>query len=167
MKKLLVLGDPNDAPDLKERFAARAVLLNENGEVHLMLVSKHRYHKLPGGGIDNGESIDRALHRELMEEVGCRAEIIAELGIIEEFRSYDDNDMLHQISYCYLAKQVGDQQESALEEDEIEEGLQHVLAPSLEVAISMLENDEPNNKEGEFIRQRDLAFLIAAKEHIL
>ena len=166
MKKLLVLGDPKDASKLKERGASRAVLLNENGQVHLMFVSKHGYHKLPGGGIDDGETIEQAMHRELMEEVGCKAEIVAELGIVEEFRSYDDNDLLHQISYCYLAKQIGDQFEPALEEGEIEEGLQHVLAPSIDAAVVLLANDKPSNKEGEYIRQRDLTFLNAAKEQV-
>lgn len=163
MKMLLTIGDKNTNKVLKERTAARAVLLNQHGGVHLLHVSKHGYHKLPGGGVDEGETVEEALHRELKEEVGSSAEIIAELGIIEEFRSYDDGDLLHQISYCFLAKQVGELFESALEQGEIEEGLQHVIVNSIDEAIKLIKNDKPNNTEGEYIVERDLTFLNAAK----
>lgn len=151
-----------DESNFKVREAARAVLLDNDGQVYLLYVAKHGYHKLPGGGIDEGEEILQALERELMEEVGCKAEIISELGIIVEFRTYDDGK-LKQTSYCYLARQVGEQVESSLEEGEIEEGLTEVKAGSIDEAIALLERDEPDNLEGKFIQKRDLAFLREAK----
>jgi 8-oxo-dGTP diphosphatase len=75
--------------DYRTREAARAVMLDDSKQVYLMHVSLHGYHKLPGGGIDEGENVESALARELLEEVGCKAEIISELGEIVEYRDYE------------------------------------------------------------------------------
>lgn len=168
MKHLLTITQQDILPDapkvdtstFRERAAARAVLLDPDGQVYLLNVSVHGYHKLPGGGIDEGEDIQTAMRRELLEEVGCEAEIIGEIGIIVEFR---DHDKLKQTSYCYLARQAGEQRESALEEGELEEGMYEVKAKDIDDAINLLEKDAPDNTEGEFIRRRDLCFLEAAK----
>lgn len=149
-----------DVSDYKTRQAARAVLLDNSGWVYLMNVSLHGYHKLPGGGIDEGEGVEQALARELMEEVGCKADIIGELGEIVEYRDFEK---LNQTSYCFLAKQAGEQQDSALEEGELAEGMVEVKAESIDAAIVLLKNDLPNNLEGKFIQKRDIAFLEAAK----
>ncbi|MGB2786789.1 MAG: NUDIX domain-containing protein [Candidatus Saccharimonadaceae bacterium] len=171
MKNLLTIKEQDILPDspsvdtsaFRKRGAARAVLLDDNGQVYLLNVSKHGYHKLPGGGIDEGEDIKQALERELMEEVGCKAEIQTELGTVLEYRNYDDGG-LQQTSYCYLAKQVGEQVASALEEGELAEGMFEVKAKSIDDAIALLSQDKPDNLEGKFIQKRDIAFLQAAKE---
>ena len=76
MKNILVINDEdvgletNKDADYKPRTAARAVL-KKDGRIALLHVTKHNYYKLPGGGVDEGESIEQALERELLEEVGC------------------------------------------------------------------------------------------------
>lgn len=168
MKTLLVVYEQDFIPDtlmvdyssFRKREASRAILLDKDQRFHLLNVSKHSYHKLPGGGIDDGEDIFEALERELMEEVGCRAEIISEIGTIIEFRNYEK---LKQTSYCYLAKQTGEQEKPALEEGELNEGMFGIKANSIDDAIAILSNDKPDNLEGLFIQKRDLAFLKAAK----
>jgi 8-oxo-dGTP diphosphatase len=170
VKNLLIIKEQDITPDspvadtstFRKRGAARAVLLDDKGEVYLLNVSNHGYHKLPGGGIDEGEDVKQALERELMEEVGCKAEIVAELGTVVEYRNYDDGGLV-QTSYCYLAKQVGEQVESTLEEGELAEGMFEVKAKSIDEAIALLAQDKPDNLEGKFIQKRDLAFLKAAK----
>jgi 8-oxo-dGTP diphosphatase len=152
-----------DTSSFRKREAARAVLFDDDGQVYLLNVSKHGYHKLPGGGIDEGEDVKQALARELLEEVGCKAELVTELGIIIEYRDYEDGG-LQQTSYCYLAKQSGEQVESALEEGELAEGMYEVKAKNIDEAIALLGQDEPDNIEGKFIQKRDLTFLKAAKE---
>jgi ADP-ribose pyrophosphatase YjhB (NUDIX family) len=173
MKSLLTIKEQDvvadspvvDTSAFRKRGAARAVLLDENGQIYLLNVSKHGYHKLPGGGIDEGEDIKQALERELMEEVGCKAEVIAELGTVVEYRNYDDGG-LEQTSYCFLAKQVGEQVASALEEGELAEGMFEIKAASIDDAIALLSQDKPDNLEGKFIQKRDIAFLQAAKEQL-
>ena len=54
----IVPGSPIvDTSAFRKRGAARAVLLDDSGQVYLLKVSKYGYHKLPGGGIHEGEDI--------------------------------------------------------------------------------------------------------------
>lgn len=146
--------------DFYKRRAARAITLSEDGGVYLLNMSNHRYHKLPGGGVDEGEDIHEALYRELLEEIGCPAEIISEVGEIAELR----NEMKwSQRSFCFIARQSGDLVETQLEPGEIGEGAKTAIATSIDEAISILEADSPTTYEGKFIQKRDLMFLREAK----
>lgn len=168
MQNLIIITERNfndDAEVLDEsqytlREAVRAVLLDSNGHVYLMNVSKHDYHKLPGGGIDERESKEDALARELKEEVGCKAAITQEVGQITEYRNFYNYQK--QISYCYIAEQVGKQGKLSLEQGELDEGMVQIKALSIAHAIRLIEKDKPNNLEGQFIQKRDLAFLKQA-----
>lgn len=173
MKALLTIHqqdiDPNstvvDPSSFRKRRAARAVLLDHDGQVYLMKVSNRGFHKLPGGGIDDGEEIKQALARELQEEVGCKAEVIAELGTVTEYRAYD-GEGLEQVSYCYLAKQIGTQGASSLEDNELEDGMEAVKVGSIDEAINILSSDKPDDLGGKFMQRRDLAILKTAKDRI-
>lgn len=149
-----------DPSDFFERQAARAVVLNELGQVALLKVGDHNHHKLPGGGVEDGEDMRRALERELLEEIGCEAEVVAEVGEVVEYR---DQWKMKQISYCYLAKQVGEQQATSFTQEELDDGFEVIWAANIDEAISLLERDDPVNYDGRFIKPRDLAFLMAAK----
>lgn len=171
METLLTISDQDFlASDLtfpvhatpQRREAARAVLFDKDDQVYLLNVSNHGYHKLPGGGLDDNEDIIAALKRELLEEVGCTAEITAEIGSIIESRN---RGQFHQISYCFLARQVGPQLPSALEEGELTDGMHEVKVENIDRAISLLEQDRPTNAEGKFIQKRDLTFLKAARQY--
>lgn len=150
-----------DISNFRTRETARAVLLDDKGRVYLMNVTLYGYHKLPGGGIDEGEDTLQALERELMEEVGCHAEVVADIGVIVECRDFETQK---QTSYCYLAKQLGQQESSSLEEGEIAEGMIEFKAKNIDEAIALLESDRPDNIEGRFIQKRDLTFLTEAKK---
>ena len=151
-----------DESEYTLREASRAVLFDPEGQVYLMHVTKHGYHKLPGGGIDPGETKEEGLLRELVEEVGCQAKVNGELGQITEYRLIFGNQK--QVSYCYTAQQVGEQGESALEEGELAEGMVQVKAKNLAEAIRLLESDRPDNLEGQFIQKRDVTFLKRAQQ---
>ena len=68
------------------RKASRAIVTNKTSQIALLYVSKHKYHKLPGGGVENSENIKEALKREVMEEVGVNVLIGDEIGAIIEYR---------------------------------------------------------------------------------
>jgi ADP-ribose pyrophosphatase YjhB (NUDIX family) len=113
---------------------------------------------LPGGGIEAGEDINIALNREMMEEVGVNINVLGEIGTIIEYR---DNYKQLQISYCFYAEVKGDIKETSFTDEEINEGFQLKWIP-LEEAVSILENDIPDDYVGKFIQSRDLLFLKKA-----
>lgn len=142
------------------RKAARAVVINDRDEIALLFVSNGNYHKLPGGGIENNETIYDALKREVEEEVGAMIEDIEELGMTMEYRG--EIGQL-QISYGYKAKATGELKEPMYTEEEINDGFVLRWVP-MHIAIEILKQDQPANYIGKFIQNRDLEFLARADE---
>lgn len=137
------------------RKSARAILLNEAGEMATQYIATYTYHKLPGGGVDPGETVEEALKREVLEEVGCGCEIIKPIGVTLEYRN--KYNLLH-ISYAFAAQVVGEIGEPVLEEGEIEEGQTTLWLPPVEV-LAKMETDTPGKFEGHFILEREKTFL--------
>jgi ADP-ribose pyrophosphatase YjhB (NUDIX family) len=152
---------PEDKSILEIRHASRAIIFDENNLISILFVARHNYHKLPGGGIEEGESRVDALLREIKEEAGCEMEVTSELGEVLEFRSKWN---LKQISFCYLGKVIS-KGEPNFTEKELKNGFQLIWV-SLAEAISRLEKDKPEDYEGGFIQKRDLILLKKAKETI-
>ncbi|MDD4363903.1 MAG: NUDIX domain-containing protein, partial [Atribacterota bacterium] len=144
------------------RKASRAIVFNDSGEIALLYVSKNLYHKLPGGGIENSESIVDALKREILEEIGCNVSIIGELGIIIECKNEHKKI---QFSYCYVCKKEGASINTSHTESEISEGFKLVWL-KIGSAIEILEKDIPLDYTGKFIKERDLTFLKYIKNEM-
>lgn len=139
------------------RKSARAILLNEKGEMATQYLNTYTYHKLPGGGIEVGETIENALKREVREEVGCDCEVVSELGVTIEYRG---EWKWQHISYGLVAKVVGEIGETQLEPGEIEEG-QETLWLKPEEVLAKMETDMSMSKpyEGHFILEREKSFI--------
>ena len=137
------------------RKAARSIAFNKDGKIPLLNVSKKNYHKLAGGGIEEGEDIMIALKREMLEEVGANIGDLEEIGVIVEYRNKAE---LLQFSYYYKSKVIGELVETAYTEEEKNNGFM-LEWKTLEEAITLLENDKPIDYEGQFIVKRDLGFL--------
>jgi len=98
--------DPeNENKVYKLRRTARAIVLDDRGKVALINETLAGFHLLPGGGIDAGETIIGALHREVLEEVGAKIEVIGEVGMTIEQRNFEQYIL---ISYCYLTRVLGE-----------------------------------------------------------
>ena len=146
------------------REASRAVVLDENGMVALLHVTKENYYKLPGGGIEVGEDKISALHRECQEEIGCRVEVIGEVGTTVEYRKIFK---LKQISYCYFAKVTGDKGTPNLDGGEIDAGFEQVWLPYAE-ALQVLTDSTATNLEGSlYIVPRDTLLLKEAHKYLV
>lgn len=137
------------------RKSARAILLNDAGLMATQYLANHTYHKLPGGGVEVGESIEAALRREVREEVGCDCTVGQLVGMTIEYRN--THQLLH-LSYCYVAQVVGDIGVPQLEPGEIEEG-QETLWLTPADALARMQTDATTKYTGHFILAREQAFL--------
>jgi 8-oxo-dGTP pyrophosphatase MutT (NUDIX family) len=144
-------------PDLRE--ASRAVLRDKQGKVPLLYVSKYRFHKLPGGGIEVDEDKIVSLERECKEEIGAEIEILGEIGCIHEYRKQTN---LKQISYCFYGT-VLKKGKPSFTKKELSEGF-GIVWLDYDDALKSMKADKPKNYQGRFIRERDFAFLKAAKD---
>lgn len=140
------------------RKAARAVVMNQLNEIALLYVSNKKYHKLPGGGVEERENIPEALSREVLEEVGVKIRLGADVGVIIEHRHQFE---LLQISYCYMARVVDSQGKTSFTAEEEANGFQ-LKWVSLEEALFLLQKDKPVDEIGKFIQKRDYTFLMKA-----
>lgn len=166
--KTLRLINPDKISDevastYRTRHAARGVVVDENGRIAVLPVSKHDYYKLPGGGIEEGEDNLIAFKRECIEEIGSDVEVIAELGSTIEYRS---EFKLVQTSYCYVGKVIGERKETAFTEHEMEQGFKQPLWLPFDEAFKLVSTAEPTDYEGKFIKERDTLILQTAKSKI-
>ena len=94
----LILGR-DGMSDKAPRLTARAIVKNQDGLYAVMYSDKFKLHSLPGGGVEEGEDVLTALHREVYEETGCICDKIEELGIVAENRASLDYT---QINYYFV-----------------------------------------------------------------
>lgn len=154
----LGLGDAEQLNTQYElRKSARAILLNAEGEMATQYLSKYNYHKLPGGGVDVGESIEEALVREVKEEVGCDCVIERPIGMTIEYRN---KYKLLNISYCFVATVVGEVGAPTLELSELEDGQETLWLPPSDL-LEKIKTDIPNDPSGRFLN-----YFVLAREQV-
>jgi len=152
--------DEKPVKPYNKRLAARAVLIDGNNNVAIIEAKNINIHKILGGGIEEGEDIELALEREIMEESGCRGEVFDEVGAIVEHRT---NANLKQTNYCYLARLIGEKGNPAFTDKEIEEGFELVWV-DFDEAIRRFSTDSPERYAAKFQGFRDKIFLEEAKK---
>lgn len=137
------------------RKVVRAVVFDSENKIAILKVARHNYHTLPGGGIEDGESMTGALEREMLEEIGCNITAVREVGKIIEYR---DEQNLQQETFYYMANLVGEKGKPNFTQGEIYAGFE-IKWVSLDEAMHIMKNDQPDNYDGKFIKVRDLCFL--------
>jgi len=150
-----------EAIKFPKQEAARAVVFNEDkNKIAMQYATNDKYHKLPGGGLEEGEDIRRALERECEEELGYDVEIDGELGAIVEYRRYE-NEGVQRVSYCFIARVVNEQRPLNLDAGEIRAGFV-VEWMTIDDAISALEKEMKEvltHRNNQYILPRDLFIL--------
>ncbi|MFD0587180.1 NUDIX hydrolase [Paenibacillus sp. GCM10027627] len=137
------------------RRAVRAVVFNENGEVALLQRRNQDYYKLPGGEVLEGETMEAALKRATLEDIGADVELTHEAGLIIEYR--DEHELL-QFSYGYIGRAKKRHSQSQQPEEQHSTAIQPVWLP-LHDAIERMQQNKPITYMGKFIQVRDICFL--------
>lgn len=150
------------------RTATRGIVID--GEDILLLFTE-RYHdySLPGGGVDENESLTDGLKRELTEETGAQnIEVLAEFGLYEEYRPWhkDHFDIIHMLSYCYVCKIDKTLEETALEHHEIQNGMTPVWVNIFEAICHNEETIKASPKKGLSIERETFLLKKIADELI-
>lgn len=85
---------------VKFRPSVYGVIVNEEGHLLVSVSRSTGKYTLPGGGVDVGETLVQALHREALEECNIRIKILkGPLHLQETFFYYEPLDRAWQ---CYL-----------------------------------------------------------------
>ena len=153
-------GDQSTNVKLRNfRVAARAVVIDENERI-CMIHTKSDYYGLPGGGVEAGELLEEALVREIAEETGYEASIIAPLGKVLEDSQRKDR---HQISFFYLCR-AGKRIPRNRTDEEKEIELEPVWMENIEAALVAARSEScvMEAEKLELIKQRNLAALTEA-----
>lgn len=137
------------------RITARAVVKNQDGLYAVMYAEKWGLHSLPGGGVEDGEDVLTALHREVYEETGCICDQIQELGVVSENRGSLDYT---QINHYFVVTTFHTSGENHLTEPELESRTV-VKWVAFEELVGLINNQEFDRVQGKYLKARDVAAL--------
>lgn len=125
MRELFVIDKKNyiENGTVGRRPSVRGIVIKD-GNIAMMHSLKYDYYKLPGGGIETGETYEETLVREVREESGLVVikESIKEFGYVRRIEKGKIEDIFVQENFYFLCdveeKNVG-QELDDYEEDEI------------------------------------------------
>ena len=100
-----VFGIRNDSLPQKTRACAYAVIVNTEGLIAAVQENPGKLY-LPGGGVELAETPAEAVHRELLEELGCTVRLTARIG---QALQYLETDGHCQATYAtFFTAELGD-----------------------------------------------------------
>ncbi len=143
------------------RNCVRVVVYKKDGTIALSrerFESLEEFYGLPWGGIDEGESEEDALIREIKEEVGCTIMHREKIGLVTAVKWYNRRTTYHNV---YTAQYEHDLWELTLTDHE-KTYVYEIVRVSIDTAIELIERCMEAAHEYEkwmFILARDHAIL--------
>ena len=112
--------DPNGKAFV--RPSVRGIIIRD-GKVAMVHSLKYDYYKFPGGGMEDGESLEESLLREVVEESGLQVILpsIREYGLVHRVQKGQKEAMFIQDNYYFLCdaeEKVGSQKLDDYEAEE-------------------------------------------------
>jgi ADP-ribose pyrophosphatase YjhB (NUDIX family) len=100
------------AKDAQIRLSCTAVIYDNAARQKILLVRRRDNAAwcLPGGALDAGESVAEGCVREIREETGLEAEVMALLGVYSTPHrriDYDDGRKVQIVALCFVAQITG------------------------------------------------------------
>ena len=171
MRELFIIDKKNYIVNgtVGRRPSVRGIIIKD-GKVAMMHSLKYDYYKLPGGGIEEGESYEDTLVREVKEESGLvvKKDSIKEFGYVRRIEKGRIEDIFIQENYYFLCDVEETIQTQELDDYEEEEKFTlEYVAP--EHAILVNENAEHGDKAesqtfaGMILRENKILEIIKAE----
>jgi ADP-ribose pyrophosphatase YjhB (NUDIX family) len=88
---------------MKKVIASGVIIIKEN-KLLVILDNKDNFYKIPGGSLEEGESLEECAIRELKEETGFSGEIIAKLPSMRLKKRPGTKEVMDIELYHYIAK---------------------------------------------------------------
>lgn len=126
----LDMKDYDPEGNVFSRPSVRAVI-HRNGKVLLVYSKKYNYYKFPGGGIEDGETKEEALIREVREETGYSiiSRSIEEYGkVLRRQKDSKGEGIFEQENFYYFCDIEETKSAQKLDDYELEEGFSAVWA---------------------------------------
>lgn len=150
-----------------DRKIARAIVFDKEGKFYFIRVfrddgfGKATLIETSGGGIEEGEDEERAVRRELKEELGVEVEIISKIGLISDYYNLVHR---HNLGHYFLCK-IKSFGETNRTYEEINCFNLQTIKLSYDEAYQEYERCKIS-KLGRLIANRELPVLIEAKKII-
>lgn len=112
MKEIKQFGEKPEA-GFKERKSVYAILIKDS---RILVLDVFGNIHLPGGGIDPGEDMEKALERECLEELGAKIRDLVFVGQANHYYSKSKYGPINKLGNFYLAELVNIDRKLASEE---------------------------------------------------
>lgn len=150
-----------------DRLIARAIIFDDKGSFYFVRAErdddfgKAVLIETSGGGVEENETSETAIIRELREELGAEVDIICKIGVVSDYYNLIHR---HNINNYFLCK-VKSFGENHLTEQEKKDFHLSTLKLSFDEAVREYKN-RSCTKIGRLIAARELPVLMRAKELI-
>lgn len=117
-----------DSEEGKFKFRVCGIV-KRNDKYLVVKINHNQFYCLPGGHVELDEDTDKAVLREMEEELACKFKINKLLAINQNFFKTNDGKPFHEIGYYYIVEALDDNYLCADDfvRDEMDKGvLQHL-----------------------------------------
>lgn len=147
-----------------DRSIARAIVFDDGGYFYFLRVEREDdfgsgvFIETAGGGVEPGEDPEKAIVRELWEELGAQVEVLGRIGVVSDYYNLIHR---HNINNYYLCRAVsfGERHLTRMEREEIRLSTRRM---TFEEAVSTYA-ECACMKWGRLLADRELPILRAAK----
>ena len=150
-----------------DRQIVRAIVFDDEGWLYFTRATRDDHFgkatliETSGGGVEQGEDLLSAIHRELREELGAEVEVVAKIGVISDYYNLIHR---HNVNHYFLCRATSFG-EKHLMPDEIEAFHLSTLRLTFEEAVQEYER-RACTPIGRLIAARELPILRRARENL-